>query len=108
MQSLKRQSGCSCKSARVLQHCRLIHCGLDIGQILAELDAQPDFRGQQPERHLATGPIILTLRIGSGGLVPRPAVVDAAVGRSRGLAWQIPAADGEAADVHLEHQLVSA
>ena len=95
--------------ARVLRHFCWIHHGLDVAPILAELDARLDLWDQHPERRTALGSIILALRIGSGGLVPRPAVVDAAVGHSRGMAWQIPAgADGEAVDVHLEHQPATA
>lgn len=72
---------------RMFQHFRQIHHRLDVGPILAELDAQTNLRDQHPERHLAPGSL-LTLRIGSGGLVPCPAVVDAAAGRSRGEARQ--------------------
>ena len=72
---------------RVLQHFRWTHQGLDVAPILAELDGQPDLWDQHPERHLAPGSL-LPLRIGSGGLVPRPVAVDAAAGRSRGVAWQ--------------------
>ena len=93
---------------RVLQHFCQVNQRLDFAPILAELDAQPNLWDQHPDRHLAPGSL-LTLRIGSGGLVPRPAVVDAAAGRNRGMGWQIPpGARGAMADVQLEHQPVTA
>ena len=40
---------------RMFQHFRQIHHGLDVGPILAELDAQPDLWDQHPERRTAPG-----------------------------------------------------